>query len=83
MVEYADTSTEIPEQPAQTILELIENEDPMKPWDLVKEVAQDHPNYSQEDVRTDVLKPLMLKGATIINADGNVVLHDKKEFPVD
>lgn len=77
MVKYVDPNPPIPEKPARDIVEILEQEGPMKPWTLLSRVEINDPEV---DARVDVLKPLTLRGVLTINADGDVRIYNREQL---
>lgn len=69
---YVDTSPSVPRAPAERMLEVVEENDPMKPWTLVKRVNEAFPEYEHQELRVEVLKPLTIEGVLTPNADGEM-----------
>lgn len=76
MVTYVEREP-VPEKPAKVMLQIVESNAPMKPWTLCEQTETELPDDSSVDVRTDVLKPLMLRGVLIPNADGDMRVYEK------
>jgi hypothetical protein len=63
----------VPEEPARKLVQIVENNEPMKPWTLISRVDTDRDDH---DVRVNVLKPLVLEGVLTPNADGDIRVYD-------
>lgn len=64
----------VPEEPARALVQIVEENDPMKPWTLISQLETDMEHH---ELRVEVLKPLILKGVLTINADGDIRLHER------
>lgn len=64
----------VPEDPARKLVQIVEENDPLKPWTLISRLESDMDHH---EVRVEVLKPLVLKGVLTPNADGYIRIHDK------
>lgn len=71
---YADRSPNIPHSVAKGMVQTVKDNEPMKPWTLVERVAAE---TGHENVRIDVLKPLVLEGVLTPNADGDIKLYEE------
>ena len=79
MVTYVEREP-VPENPGRLMVQIVESNDPMKPWTLCARTEAELPDDSSVDVRTDVLKPLMLRGVLTPNADGDMRVYEKDQL---
>jgi hypothetical protein len=75
-ITYVEQET-IPEEPARELVAFIEQNEPMKPWTILSRFDTSQP---VQDVRLDVLRPLVLEGVLSPDADGNIVIYDKSRL---
>lgn len=64
----------VPEEPARELVRIVEENDPMKPWTLVARCETDMEHH---ELRVNVLKPLVLEGVLLPDADGDIRVHKK------
>lgn len=67
----------VPEKPARELVEFVEENNPMKPWAILSQFEASQP---VQDLRLDVLRPLVLEGVLSPDADGNIVIYDKSQL---
>lgn len=71
-IEYVDRSPSVPQEPAEQMLSIVQENNPMKPWTLVSKVAEESDEFDKESIRSDVLSPMVLEGVLTPNADGDI-----------
>lgn len=75
-IRYVDNTPSVPEEPARRIIEIVKAEE-LKPWTIVARVEEE---LDIEDVRTEVLKPLVLEGVLMPTADGDIKIYEESNL---
>lgn len=68
-------------QKALRFLSELEESGPMKPWTLVSRVKKEDEDF--DELKTNVLKPLTMKGYITPNADGDLYVDHRMNFQED
>lgn len=79
MVRYADRET-IDVEKATRVLDVVESER-LYPWTVVSRAIND--DEDQSEFRMTVLKPLVLEGYLMIDADGRLYIDERYDFESD
>lgn len=67
----------LPKRECETIIQVVENNHPMKPWTLASTVNEQLSNTTTEEIHSLIGK-LTLKGVLTPDANGNLtLLHDE------
>jgi len=76
MVVYAKNETKVDGEKAKKLITYIEENKRMKPWTIVNNV--DISGMTNKDIRSEILKPLFLKGVLMPTANGDIRVRDKE-----
>lgn len=76
VIVYRDNSPSVPRDAAETMVEIVDRNPPMKPWTLRKRTAE-QTDLDFDEIRLKVLKPLALEGVLTPTADGDIRLHNR------
>jgi hypothetical protein len=76
MVVYAKNETKVDGEKAKKLITYIEENERMKPWTIVNNV--DISGMTNKDIRSEILKPLFLKGVLMPTANGDIRVRDKE-----
>jgi len=77
MVKYVERES-IDTEKAVEMIELVEEEEAMYPWNIVAKVLEE--DEEEDDVRMGVLKPLVKNGYLMVNADGKIIIDERNNF---
>lgn len=75
-ITYAE-SDPVPEEPAKELVRIVKENDPMKPWTLISRLDSD---MDHEDIRVEILKPLVLEGVLTPTADGDIRVYEEERL---
>lgn len=73
-IRYKDTSPDVPAEAARELVSLVETEK-LKPWTITHRVSKNFEEFTQEDIRCKVLRPLMIHGVLTPNANGDIITY--------
>jgi hypothetical protein len=76
MVVYAKNETKVDGEKAKKLITYIEENERMKPWTIVNNV--DISGMTNKDIRSEILKPLFLKGVLMPTANGDIRVRHKE-----
>jgi len=73
---YVERGYAVPEQAARAMVKFAERQC-VKPWVLVDKVEDE---VDEDDIRLNVLRPLVLSGVLTPNADGTIRVYNKDKL---
>lgn len=76
-VKYVTRDRSVPTDPAERIIEIIDEEGPLYPWNLVYMIDEEF-DIEREEIRTTILHNMVMEGVLTPTGTGEIRVRDRE-----